>query len=137
MDQSDHACLETRHGEPMMLEGVQAIGEVRGLMLEMSVEQRFRNPSGKNVEVVYSFPLPWSAVLLGVDVQLGDQHLAGSVIEKNQAEVRYEEALSEGNGAIMLEKNSDCSYSLNLGNLAAGENCIIKLRYAQTLQFEQ
>src|SRR5687768_8759994 len=37
----------------------------------------------------------------------------------------------------MLEKNSDCSYSLNLGNLAAGENCIIKLRYAQTLQFEQ
>lgn len=137
MDQSDYACLETRHGEPMMLEGVRATGEVRGLLLEMSVEQRFRNPSGKNVEVVYSFPLPWNAVLLGVDVQLGDQHLAGAVIEKNHAEARYEEALSEGNAAIMLEKNRDCSYSLNLGNLAAGESCVIELRYAQTLQFEQ
>src|SRR5687768_6127831 len=137
MDQCGYPCLETRHGEPMMLEGVRATGEVRGLMLEMSVEQRFRNFSGKNVEIVYSFPLPWGAVLLGIDVQLGDQHLAGSVMEKNQAEVRYEEALSEGNAAIMLEKNRDCSYSLNLGNLAAGENCVIKLRYAQTLQFEQ
>lgn len=137
MDQCGYPCLETRHGEPMMLEGVRATGEVRGLMLEMSVEQRFRNSIGKNVEIVYSFPLPWGAVLLGIDVQLGDQHLAGSIIEKNQAEVRYEEMLSEGNAAVMLEKNRDCSYSLNLGNLAAGENCVIKLRYAQTLQFEQ
>ncbi len=137
MDQRDYACLETRHGEHMMLEDVRAIGELRGLMLEMNVEQHFRNPGGKNVEVVYSFPLPWGAVLLGVDIQLGARHLTGAVIEKNQAEVRYEEALSEGSAAIMLEKNRDYSYSLNLGNLGAGESCIIRLRYAQTLQFEQ
>lgn len=37
----------------------------------------------------------------------------------------------------MLEKNHDGSYSLNLGNLAANEPCVITLRYAQTLQFEQ
>ena len=43
----------------------------------------------------------------------------------------------EGDAAIMLEKNHDHSYSLNLGNLAAGERCVITLRYAQKLQFEQ
>jgi len=37
----------------------------------------------------------------------------------------------------MLEKHRDHSYSLNLGNLAAGEHCTITLRYAQTLEFEQ
>jgi Ca-activated chloride channel family protein len=37
----------------------------------------------------------------------------------------------------MLEKNSDHSYSLNLGNLAPKEHCSIFIRYAQTLQFEQ
>lgn len=137
MDLRECARLETKYGDSVMLESIKATGELRGLMLEMSVEQRFSNPTDKNVEVVYTFPLPWGAVLLGVDVQLGDQHLIGAVIEKKQAEAQYEEALSEGNAAIMLEKNFDRSYSLNLGNLAAQEHCVITLRYAQTLQFEQ
>jgi Ca-activated chloride channel family protein len=137
MDQRECARLETQDGQPVNLLGVKLSGDLRGLMFEASVEQRFCNPGDKNVEVVYSFPLPWGAVLLGVDVVLGDKHLTGAVVEKKHAEARYEEAISEGNAAIMLEKNSDHSYSLNLGNLAAREHCTITLRYAQTLQFEQ
>ncbi len=137
MDQRECARLETRDGQPVNLLGVKLSGDLRGLMFEASVEQRFCNPGEKNVEVVYSFPLPWGAVLLGVDVVLGEKHLTGAVVEKKQAEARYEEAISEGNAAIMLEKNHDHSYSLNLGNLAAGEHCNVTLRYAQILQFEQ
>ena len=137
MDQRECARLETRDGQPVHLLGVKLSGDLRGLMFEASIEQRFCNPGEKNVEVVYSFPLPWGAVLLGVDVVLGDKHLTGAVVEKKQAEARYEEAISEGHAAIMLEKNHDHSYSLNLGNLAAREYCTITLRYAQTLQFEQ
>ena len=137
MDQRECARLEAQDGQPVNLLGVKLSGDLRGLMFEASVEQRFCNPGDKNVEVVYSFPLPWGAVLLGVDVVLGDKHLTGAVVEKKQAEARYEEAISEGNAAIMLEKNHDHSFSLNLGNLAAGEHCTITLRYAQTLQFEQ
>lgn len=137
MDQRECARLETQDGQPVNLLGVKLSGDLRGLLFEARVEQRFCNPGEKNVEVVYSFPLPWGAVLLGVDVVLGDKHLTGAVVEKKQAEARYEEALSEGNAAIMLEKNHDHSYSLNLGNLAAREHCTITLRYAQTLQFEQ
>lgn len=137
MDQRECARLETLDGEPINLLGVKLSGDLRGLMFEASVEQLFCNPGDTNVEVVYSFPLPWGAVLLGVDVLLGDKHLTGAVVEKKQAEARYEEAISGGNAAIMLEKNRDHSYSLNLGNLAAHEHCTITLRYAQTLQFEQ
>lgn len=137
MDQRECARLETQDGQPVNLLGVKLSGDLRGLMFEASIEQRFCNPGDTNVEVVYSFPLPWGAVLLGVDVVLGGKHLTGAVVEKKQAEARYEEAISEGNAAIMLEKNHDHSYSLNLGNLAAREHCTITLRYAQTLQFEQ
>lgn len=137
MDQRECARLETRDGQAVNLMGVRLSGDLRGLMFEASIEQRFCNPGDKNVEVVYSFPLPWGAVLLGVDVVLGDKHLTGAVVEKKKAEARYEEAISEGDAAIVLEKNRDHSYSLNLGNLAAREHCAITLRYAQTLQFEQ
>lgn len=131
----DYACLKTHDDKAMMFEGVGATCDLRGLMLETTVEQRFRNSGERNVEVVYTFPLPWGAVLLGVDVLLGDVRLRGAVVEKNQAEARYEEALSEGDSAIMLEKNHDQSYCLNLGNLLAGEACVIALRYAETLEF--
>ena len=137
MEQEARARLESRDGRPAMLEGLVATGDLRGLLLEMSVEQCFRNTARTNMEVVYRFPLPWSAVLLGVDVVLNGQHLTGSVVEKRQAEARYEEALSQGQSAIMLELNHDGSYSLNLGNLLAGEVCRITFRYAQVLQFAQ
>lgn len=137
MSQIEHPQLIAQDGAPVMLQGVKVSGDLNGLLFEARVEQRFCNPTDKNMEVVYTFPLPWGAVLLGVDVRLGDRDLTGAVVEKKFAEARYEEALSQGDGAIMLEKNHDLSYSLNLGNLAAQEDCVITLRYAQTLQFEQ
>jgi Ca-activated chloride channel homolog len=137
MSYQEHARMTTANGDSMLLEGVKASGDLRGVLLDMTVEQRFRNPGASNVEVVYGFPLPWGAVLLGVDVKLGERRLCGTVVEKAEAEAAYEGALAEGHAAIMLEKNHDRSYTLNLGNLAAQEACIVTLRYAQTLAFEQ
>lgn len=137
MTQAKHATLVSTKGDPMMLQGIKATGDLRGLLLTMSLVQKFINTSNKHAEVVYTFPLPWGAVLLGVDVKLGDQHLSGIVVEKNQAETQYEEALSVGDAAILLQVNMDRSYSLNLGNLAPQEQCCITLRYSQTLRFMQ
>lgn len=137
MSNQDYARMTTATGDAVMLEGVKASGDLRGVLLEMTLEQRFRNPGALDVEVVYSFPLPWGAVLLGVDVQLGERRLNGMVVEKAEAEAAYEGALAEGHGALMLEQNPDLSHTLNIGNLAAGEACVVTLRYAQTLAFEQ
>ena len=57
------AMLQTTTGETMALEGVTARGAVRGLLFELTVEQRYRNPGTKNVEAVYTFPLPFEAGL--------------------------------------------------------------------------
>lgn len=127
----------TAQGKPLTFEGMRASGEVHGRMLEMRLEQRFRNPEGQNVEVNYTFPLPWGAVLMGIDVTLNGQKLHGVVTAKQQAREQYEEALSEGNTSILVSRNRDQSYTLELGNLLAGELCTIVLRYAQLLQPEQ
>ena len=64
------AMLQSTTGQPMTLEGVSARGVVRGLLFELTVEQRYRNPGSKNIEAVYTFPLPFDAVLLDLDVEL-------------------------------------------------------------------
>lgn len=137
MSRADGARMETRTGERLILQGVRVEGVLNAGILDATVTQRFRNPRDVHVEVVYSFPLPWGATLLGVEVQLGERHLTGVVVEKRRAEADYEAALSDGNTAVMLEQNRDGSFTLSLGNLGPGESCVVRIRYAQALQFEQ
>lgn len=131
------AICETSRGEPLVLDSVNAKGTVVGRMLEMTLEQRFRNSERTNVEVVYTFPLPWHAVLLGLDVELNGETLHGVVKAKSAARAEYEEALSEGHSGILVTVNPDRSYTLELGNLMAGESCVVRMRYVQVLQPEQ
>ena len=136
-DSAMRAKLQTMSGEQMLLKNVSVSGDLRGALLEAEVSQEFSNPTAKHAEVIYSFPLPWGATLLSVEVMLGDKRLSGHVIEKKKAEARYEETLSKGDTAIMLERGEDGHYVLNLGNLAPEENCVVTLRYGQMLRFEQ
>ena len=131
------AMLRSTTGETMALEGVEARGRVRGLLLELDVEQRYRNPHATNIEAVYTFPLPTDAVLLDLEIALGDRRLVAAVVEKKAAERDYEQAIDKGDTAIMLERAGDGLCTLNLGNLMAGEAATIRYRYAQLLRFEQ
>ena len=125
--------------EPMLL-GVKASGAVKGRLLLMTLEQRYRNAGSNNAEITYTFPLPQGpnggAVLMDVEVDINGRVLKGEVTAKNTARTKYEEAISEGNTSILLERNYDGSFTLELGNLMAGEECKIMIRYAQTLSPE-
>ncbi len=131
------AQLLNRTGDALPLKRISVTGVLRGLLFQASVVQTFVNPFDRNAELVYTFPVPWGAVLMGVDVKLAGKELHGTVIDKKKAEKQYEDALADGNTAIMLERNADESFTLNLGNLAAKEECVITLRYAQIVKFQQ
>ena len=136
-DNGPQATLRNSQGGPLILKDVAITGDLRGAMFEAHVRQTFSNPTETHAEVVYSFPLPWGATLLGVEVQLGQVKLNGTVVAKAQAEELYEANLSKGDAAIMLERGNDGHYVLHLGNLAPGEQCVIDMHYGQLLQFEQ
>lgn len=129
--------LVSRDGETVLLEGVRATGRLEDTLLSMTIEQRYRNPGITHIEAVYTFPLPWGSVLMGVEVELGGKRLTGEVAARKQADEKYEQALSEGDAAILLERNRDGTHTLNLGNLAPGEDCVIRIRYAQAMAVEQ
>ncbi|MCX7221705.1 MAG: VIT domain-containing protein, partial [Burkholderiales bacterium] len=58
-------------GDPIPLKNVAITGNLKGALFEAQVRQSFHNPRKIPTEVVYSFPLPIGAVLLGVEAQLG------------------------------------------------------------------
>ena len=128
--------LKDSRGNDVALEGVKVRARLCGLMSEVEVEQCYTNPQNINIEVIYTFPLPLGATLLGLEVEIAGKKLIGTVVEKKQAESQYEDAITDGDSAIMLEQVGPGLYNVNVGNLLASESAIIRYRYVLLLTWQ-
>ncbi len=122
--------------EAVALQSVHAQGQLQGLVLRMKLRQVYRNTSSDNLECVYTFPLAWGSVLLGMAVELNGKRMTGTVVEKKEAEATYEKAIQSGDLPVMLERSGKDLYTANLGNILPGDNVVIELEYAQLLRLE-
>ncbi len=127
------AVLKSAQGDAVPLVGVSAKGRLTGLLFELRVEQIYENTAKTNIEAEYTFPVPHRAVLLGLDLQVGERELQAVAVRRAVARENYEEAIDKGDTAALLERSGDGLYSLSLGNLMAGERAVIRYRYAELL----
>lgn len=123
------ALVGTR-GEKIALTDVAVSAALRDLLAEVTVIQSYRNDEQTNIEAVYTFPLPLDAVLLDLKVEIGGRLLTGTVVEKKKAAERYEDAVADGDAAVMLEEIEPGLFTLNAGNLLAGETAKVTFCYA-------
>ena len=126
---------EVACGEAATLEDVDFHAEIDDLVTIVSVRQQYRNRGRKHVEAVYTFPLPLEGVLLDFQVELGDRRLSGAVVERSAAERRYEDAVTDGDAAVLLEQPQPGLYSASVGNLAPGETATVRFRYGLLLRW--
>ena len=117
-------------GERIALSDVSVSATLRDLLGEVTVCQTYRNDEDVNIEAVYTFPLPLDAVLLDLRVEIGGRTLNGVVVEKKAAEEQYEDALADGDAAVMLEAIEPGLYTMNVGNLLPKETATITFVYA-------
>ena len=129
------AALEPVHGEAATLENVEIHAEVDDLMTIVNVRQRYCNRGRRHIEAVYSFPLPLDGVLLDFQVELGDRRLSGAVVERSAAARRYEDAITDGDAAVLLEQPQPGLYTASVGNLAPGETATVRFRYGLLLRW--
>ena len=120
------ALFSTTHDQCIPLISTRIDGDLRDLMSNITVEQVFRNTESRAIEAVYTFPLPHRAELMGLEVRIGERILEGVVQPASDASEQYEEAISEGDGAILLEKITwdDNLYTMNVGNIRPGETVV-------------
>jgi Ca-activated chloride channel homolog len=127
------ASLTDLHGIAIPLERVRATGRLAGLMLELTVEQQYRNTTRDAIEAVYTFPLPLHAVLLSLELELDGRRQVARVVEKRAAARAYEQAIDDGDSAALLEDHGNGLYTVNLANLKPGETAVLRYRYGQLL----
>ena len=130
---TENCALKGLGGQRVDLVGVHASGILDGMFLRMKLRQTYRNDGSENIETIYTFPLAWGTTLLGMSISINGITMKGAVIEKMEAQARYEEAIIEGDTPVMVEWAGKDMYSANLGNLLPGEDVSIEIEYGQVL----
>jgi Ca-activated chloride channel family protein len=132
-----HITFETNDGRELLLKGVHYDVQIDGLMAKTTIAQHYSNPYDTNIEAVYTFPLTADAVLLGIAIKINNRVLKGVIKERSEAEADYEEAIDDGNRAIMVEKSSDGIYTVNIANLLPEDKISVNIEYTQLMEWRQ
>ena len=106
---------------------------ITDLLAEYELRHVFHNPHECAIEAVYSFPVPLDAAFLGMTATLAGETLAAQVQPARAAERRYDQAIGDGDSAVLLEQVEPGMLCVNLGNLKPGEDGDIVLRFAAAL----
>jgi len=123
------------HRDRPVLDSVRIDAEITGLFAEITIAQRYRNAGETDIEALYTFPMPVDATLLSFEAEIGDTRRRGQIVPARAAEDRYEDAVSSGDAAVLLEQVEPGMFTASLGNLRPGEIAVLHYRYALLLRW--
>jgi Ca-activated chloride channel family protein len=129
--------LRSIEGAPVPLEGVAVEGEVYAAHARLVVRQRYRNVEARPIEAIYTFPLPSDAVLVGFAMECEGRRVEGCVKERDEAFLAYDEALTKGHGAALLDEERKNVFTASVGNLLPGEETVVEIAYVQRLAADE
>ncbi len=125
--------MKTAQSRSVLLQGADVRVDIRDYLARTRMAYHFLNAEAVNIEAVYTFPLPIDGVLTDLRVRIGERELRGAAVEKSQAQEGYEQAVSEGDSPVMLERLDSGLYSLNVGNILPGERASVTIEFLEVL----
>uniref|UniRef100_A0A8P4KM04 VIT domain-containing protein n=1 Tax=Dicentrarchus labrax TaxID=13489 RepID=A0A8P4KM04_DICLA len=127
--------LLTAQKEPVPLKSVGVELEVRDHVATVVSTLNYENKEDKPLEAVFVFPLPGDAAVCHFSAKIGQRQIVAEVKEKQEAREEYDDALSSGQQAFLLEESEQSPdiFSLSVGSLPPGESASIRLEYVTEL----
>ncbi|CAF2923754.1 unnamed protein product [Rotaria sp. Silwood2] len=101
---------------------------IRSFAADVTIRQIFRNDEDKPIEAVYCFPIEEQAAIYSFIARIDDREIVAQLKEKKEAQQEYTDALQQGHGAYLLEKDekSQDNFIINIGALLPGKECIFQ-----------
>lgn len=129
--------LHTRGGAAIPLQGVEVSGELLGGHARVRVCQRYRNTEPRPVEAVYTFPLPADATLTAFSMTCEGRRVQGVLKEREEAFRTYDDAITAGHGAALVDQERSNVFTAQVGNLLPNEETLVEVEFLQALQAEE
>ena len=96
-----------------------------------TVSQVFYNPHGRDLEAIYSFPVPDKAAVSEFTVWIDGKPVTGEVLEKKQARQVYEAEKTAGRDAGLMEQDAYRTFDIRVSPVRAGQTTRIRIAYIQ------
>lgn len=109
--------------------------QIRGLIAEVQVKQRFRNEGAAWQEGNYLLPLPEGAAVHAMTLHIGSRVIVGEIREKEAARSEYNQAVAAGRKASLVEAQSANLFRTAIANVAPGESVEVDIRYSQQVDY--
>lgn len=117
------------------LAGVDIDAKVADRICDVTVKQKFRNTFSDHLEAVYIFPLAYSAVVTSFELRVGARVVKGQVKERQEARQEYQTAITAGKRSALMEQERDDIFTMQVGNIAPGEEVSVEIKYSERLPF--
>ncbi|PKU38634.1 poly [Limosa lapponica baueri] len=128
--------LQDRLGNRVPLEGIYIKARIIDFVAQVVMFQTYTNQNSKPIEAKYVFPLDDKAAVCGFEAFINGKHVIGEVKEKKQAHREYRKAISQGDGAYLMDQDAPDVFVISVGNLPPNATVVIKITYITELSFQ-
>ncbi|XP_051933646.1 von Willebrand factor A domain-containing protein 5A-like [Hippocampus zosterae] len=130
--------LLTAKEEPVPLKSIEVEVDVRDHVATVLAWLHYENKEDGAIEALFVFPLPADAAVCHFAAKIGQSEIVAQVKERREAREEYDDALSSGRQAFLLEESEQSPdiFSLSVGSLPPGESASIRLEYVTELAVE-
>uniref|UniRef100_A0A8C1YAA7 von Willebrand factor A domain-containing protein 5A-like n=1 Tax=Cyprinus carpio TaxID=7962 RepID=A0A8C1YAA7_CYPCA len=111
---------------------------VRDHVASVHSSLQYVNEEDRPLEAMFVFPLPADAAICHFSAKIGEQEIVAEVQDKESARDQYDDAVSSGQQAFLLEESDESSdvFRLSVGCLSPGQNASITIIYVIELSIQ-
>ncbi|XP_072885059.1 von Willebrand factor A domain-containing protein 5A-like isoform X4 [Hemitrygon akajei] len=133
-----HCGLVTAQNTPVPLKKISVRVEVKGFVADVSADLEYRNEEAAPLEAVFTFPVDSDSAVYNFQAMVDGKTLVAEIKEREQAQDDYDDAISSGQEAFLLEEDSSSSdvFTCRVGNLPPGCAATVSFSLAQELPLE-
>ncbi|KAI4853219.1 hypothetical protein E4T44_00976 [Aureobasidium sp. EXF-8845] len=141
-DRGNHICgcyYTASYGQRTYLPQVQLDSHttITPLYYTTNLSQTFSNPSGDQLsETRYTFPLYDGVAVTAFSCAIGEKVIKGHVEHKEQARKTFDDAVSRGETAGLLESLPTGVFGVTLGNIPANTSIQVDITYGAELKHD-
>ncbi|KAK2879272.1 hypothetical protein Q8A67_020063 [Cirrhinus molitorella] len=123
--------LVSEKNKPVPLKSISVELQVRDHVASVSSRLQYVNEEEQPLEAVFVFPLPAEAAVCHFSAKIGEQEIVAEVQDKQSARDQYDDAVSSGQQAFLLEESEESSdvFKLSVGCLSPGQKASITIAY--------
>lgn len=119
------------------LKETRVAARLNGVIASVHVRQVYRNEGTTPLNARYIFPASTRAAVHGMTMTLGERRIVAKIKEKENARKIFEAARSEGKSTSLLAQKRPNVFSMDVANIAPGDDVVIELDYTEILAAEE